>query len=67
MRTTIEIEDELLGTAMRESGLGSKRAVIEEGLRVLIQRQRRRKLRSSFGQYPWDGDVAELRDSSESG
>jgi Arc/MetJ family transcription regulator len=63
MRTTIDINDELMETAMRESGLSSKRAVVEEGLRALIQRHRARKLRDAFGKYPWDGDLSEQRRS----
>jgi Arc/MetJ family transcription regulator len=61
MRTNIDIDDELMETALRESGLRTKRAAVEEGLRALIQRERRKKLIEAFGQYPWDGDLAELR------
>ena len=61
MRMTIDIDDELLEAAQRESGLSSKYAVIEEGLRVLIQRHRRKKLLMAFGKYPWDGDLSEQR------
>jgi Arc/MetJ family transcription regulator len=63
MRTTIDIDDELMETALRESGLSSKRAVVEEGLRALIQRQARKKLVAAFGKYPWDGDLSEQRRS----
>jgi Arc/MetJ family transcription regulator len=65
MRVAVEIERTLLKTAMRESGLRSSRAVIEEGLRVLIRRERRRKLRDSFGKYRWEGDLSDLRRWSE--
>lgn len=61
MRTNIDIDDELMETALRESGLRTKRAAVEEGLRALIQRQRRKRLIEAFGKYPWDGDLAELR------
>ena len=61
MRTNIDIDDELMETALRESGLRTKRAAVEEGLRALIDRQRRRKLIDAFGKYPWEGDLAELR------
>ena len=63
MRMTIDLNDELMETAQRESGLSSKRAVVEEGLRALIQRHRGRKLRDAFGKYPWDGDLSERRRS----
>ena len=61
MRTNIDIDDELMETALRESGLRTKRAAVEEGLRALIQRQRRKRLIAAFGKYPWDGDLAEMR------
>ena len=37
MRITIEIDDRLMRQAMRSSRLRTKRAVVEEGLRLLIQ------------------------------
>jgi Arc/MetJ family transcription regulator len=61
MRTNIDIDDELMETALRESGLRTKRAAVEEGLRALIERQRRKRLIEAFGKYPWDGDLAEMR------
>jgi Arc/MetJ family transcription regulator len=61
MRTNIEINDELMETALRESGLRTKRAAVEEGLRLLIERHRRKKLIDAFGKYPWEGDLAEMR------
>jgi Arc/MetJ family transcription regulator len=37
MRTKIDIDDRLMRQAMRTSGAPKKRAVVEEGLRLLIQ------------------------------
>lgn len=37
MRTTIDIDDALMRTAMRLSGLTTKKAVVEAALRLLIQ------------------------------
>ena len=61
MRTNIDIDDELMETALRESGLRTKRAAVEEGLRALIERERRKRLIAAFGKYPWKGDLAEMR------
>jgi Arc/MetJ family transcription regulator len=63
MRTTIDIDDELMATALRETGLSGKQAVIEEGLRALIQRHRAKELLAAFGRYSWDGDHSERRRS----
>ena len=37
MHSSIEIDEGLLHKALKASGLGSMRAVIEEGLRLLIK------------------------------
>jgi Arc/MetJ family transcription regulator len=61
MRTNIDIDEDLMETALRESGLRTKRAAVQEGLRLLIERHRRMKLIDAFGKYPWEGDLAEMR------
>jgi Arc/MetJ family transcription regulator len=62
VRTNIEIDDVLMADAMRESRLPTKKAVVEAGLRALIERTRRKKLLEAFGKYPWEGDLQEMRD-----
>lgn len=37
MRTNIVIDDELMSKALKTTGLKTKRAVVEEGLRALVQ------------------------------
>ena len=44
MRTNVVLDDDLVAQAMTLSGLRTKRAVIEEGLRVLVDLKRRRSL-----------------------
>jgi Arc/MetJ family transcription regulator len=44
MRTTLDIDEELLGQAMRSAGLTTKRSAVEEGLRLLVAREARRRL-----------------------
>jgi Arc/MetJ family transcription regulator len=61
VRTNIEIDDELMARAMELSGLRTKRAVVEAGLRALIERRSRQLLRESFGKYPWEGDLDQMR------
>jgi Arc/MetJ family transcription regulator len=41
MRTNIEIDDMLLAEAMSASGLDTKKATVEEGLRRMVQSHRR--------------------------
>jgi Arc/MetJ family transcription regulator len=61
MRTNIEIDDELMARAMELTGLRTKRAVIDAALRALIERRSRQLLRESFGKYPWEGDLDQMR------
>ncbi len=61
MRTNIEINDDLIRTAMRVSGLKTKRSAVEEGLRLLIRLKEQGDVRSLFGQVPWEGDLDERR------
>jgi hypothetical protein len=43
--------------AMRSSGARTKRAVVEEGLRLLIQTKGQASLRRLRGKVAWQGDV----------
>ncbi len=42
MCTNIDIDDDLLTEAMAAAGLSTKKATVEEALRRLVQRHRRR-------------------------
>ena len=44
MRTTLNIDDELLHEAQRLSGLGEKTAVVRAGLEALVAREAARRL-----------------------
>ena len=61
MRTNIEIDDELLSEAMRLSGLKTKRAVVEEGLRKLIRLKGQEQMLKLSGKIRWEGNLEESR------
>lgn len=44
MRTTLNIDDQLLEEAQRISGVTEKAALVREGLRALIERESARRL-----------------------
>ncbi|MGH7624778.1 MAG: type II toxin-antitoxin system VapB family antitoxin [Gemmatimonadaceae bacterium] len=44
MRTTCNLDDELLGEAQRLTGIKERTALIDEGLRALIERESARRL-----------------------
>ena len=62
MRTNIVIDDDLMKRAMELSGLKTKRAVIEEGLRVLIQMKEQSSILALRGKLHWEGNLSALRD-----
>jgi Arc/MetJ family transcription regulator len=49
MRTTLNIDDELLESARRLSGIAEKTALVRAGLEALIQRESARRLASLGG------------------
>ncbi|ASP16378.1 type II toxin-antitoxin system VapB family antitoxin [Neisseria sp. 23W00296] len=61
MRTNIVINDQLMAEALQLSGLSSKREVVETALRLLVQQQRQRQIRSLRGKLIWEGDLAQMR------
>jgi Arc/MetJ family transcription regulator len=61
MRTNIVIDDELLNEAMRLSGLPTKRAVVEEGLRKLIRLKGQEAILHLPKDIRWEGDLNESR------
>jgi Arc/MetJ family transcription regulator len=61
VRTNIEIDDELMAKALRLTGLRTKRAVVEAGLRAVIEKRGRELLLEAAGKYPWDGDLDRMR------
>lgn len=63
MRTNIVIDDRLMRAAMKASGLPTKRAAVEAGLRLLVQVKAQAGLRRLRGQIQWEGNLAELRAS----
>lgn len=62
MRTNVVIDDELMKRAQELSGLPTKRAVIEEGLRVLIRMKEQSSLLALRGQLHWEGNLNAMRD-----
>ena len=52
MRTTLNIEDDLLAKAQRISGLKEKTALVREGLNALIERESARRLARLGGTEP---------------
>jgi Arc/MetJ family transcription regulator len=61
MRTNIEIDDALIQEALRVSGLKTKRAVVEAGLRTLLRLKRQEDILRLVGKVHWEGNLDESR------
>jgi Arc/MetJ family transcription regulator len=57
MRTNIDIDDRLMRQAMRTSGARTKRAVVQEALRLLVQTRGQGGIRRLRGKVAWEGDL----------
>ena len=61
MRTNIIIDDELMNRALKLTGLKTKKAVVEEGLKTLIAIKKQTKLKSLRGKLKWEGNIDKMR------
>ena len=61
MRTNIEIDDELLSQAMIATGQSTKRATVEEGLRLLVRLRKQAEALADLKGLGWEGDLDEMR------
>jgi Arc/MetJ family transcription regulator len=61
MRTNIEIEDSLMKQAMRSSGARTKKAAVEQALRLMVKIHSQEGIRKWFGKVQWEGDLDKSR------
>lgn len=61
MRTNIEIDDSLMEEALKVSGLGTKREVVEAGLRLLVRIKHQQRIRRLRGKLRWEGNLEDMR------
>ena len=58
---SIEIDDSLMRRAMRATGLKTKCAVVEAGLKLLVQVNTQASIRNQRGKVKWEGNLDEMR------
>ena len=61
MRTNIVIDDKLIASAQRVTGIRTKKGVVEEGLKLLVHLNRQGRLRAWRGRLAWEGDLDTMR------
>lgn len=62
MSTNIAIDYSLMQRAMKATGLSTKKAVVEEGLRLLIKVKGQEGIRRLHGKIEWEGDLGAMRE-----
>ena len=61
MRTNIEINDKLMAEALKAGGFKTKRAAVEEALRLLVQTRAQGRVRRLRGKLLWEGSLDKMR------
>ncbi len=62
MRTNIEIDDELMAKAIAATGLKTKKAVVEEALKLLVRLRAQARIKEGRGKLTsWEGSIDEMR------
>ncbi|MBM3267491.1 MAG: type II toxin-antitoxin system VapB family antitoxin [Candidatus Sericytochromatia bacterium] len=61
MRTTLNIDDQLLAEAGRMTGMTEKSALVREGLKALIERESARRLARLAGSDPQVAEIPRRR------
>jgi hypothetical protein len=66
MRTNIDIDDRLIEKALKITGLPTKRAAVEAGLKLLIRMREQAGVRALFGKIPLDLNLQQSRQGRRS-
>ena len=61
MRTNIVIDDELIKKAMSITGYKTKKATVEEGLKLIVSLKEQEKIKAFRGKLKWQGDLEQMR------
>lgn len=61
MRTNVVIDDELIQTALKVSGLRTRKAAIEAGLKLLVEMKQQERIKGFRGKLHWTGDLEQMR------
>jgi Arc/MetJ family transcription regulator len=65
MRANIDLDDELIAEAMAASGLPTKKATVEEALRILVRKYRQKSAIANLAGIGWEGDLDAMRQSRQ--
>jgi len=66
VRTNVEIDDALIERVLAATGLPTKRAAVDAGLRALLRLEEQKEILSLAGRVRWQGDLDALREGRAS-
>lgn len=61
METHIKIDSNLINEAMKLSGLQTKKATVEAGLKLMISLKKQEEIKQFKGKLKWEGNLDTLR------
>ncbi len=61
MRTNIVVDDDLMAEAIKLTNIKTKKGVVDQALKLLVQVKRQEKIRKLRGKLKWEGDLSEMR------
>ena len=61
MRTNVVIDDDLMESALKASGIKTKKDAIEEGLKLLVPLKTQERIKGFRGKLRWTGNLHEMR------
>jgi len=61
MRTNVVVDDKLMESALKASGLKTKKDAIEEGLKLLVQVKSQKAIKRFRGKLKWSDNLDEMR------
>ncbi|NOQ64566.1 MAG: type II toxin-antitoxin system VapB family antitoxin [Methyloprofundus sp.] len=65
MRTNIVIDDDLMASALKATGLKTKKEVVEKGLKLILLRQKQQAIRDLRGKINWEEDLEIMRTDND--
>ena len=57
----MDIDHELMDQALKVGGFKTRKAAVEEGLRLLVRTRAQGRLRELRGKLRWEGSLEEMR------
>jgi Arc/MetJ family transcription regulator len=65
MRTNVDIDDALIERVMTVTGLPTKRAAVDAGLRALLRLEEQKEILGLAGKVRWQGNLDAVREGRE--